>query len=145
MLRKKILVIEVPNTNLLGDRESSIYGKETFESVNRQIEEKAEQIGLGCEVYHSNVEGNIISKIQKAKEQFDAIIINAGSYSYYSYAIRDALAAAKVPAVEVHPSNIYAQEEFRRKSVLADICLGQICGFGKQGYFLALDALNHIL
>lgn len=144
-IRRKILVIHGPNINLLGEREISIYGKETFESVNNQIIEKAQQMNLICDVYHSNLEGNIISKIQKAKGNYDGIVINAGAYSHYSYAIRDAVAAVKIPTIEVHMSNIYNREEFRQKSVLAAVCAGQIVGFGKHSYFLAIYGLNEIM
>lgn len=142
MIRKyRVLVIQGPNVNMLGDRETSIYGKETFESVNAQIEARAKELGMHCEVFHSNVEGNIVSRIQKAKGEFDGIIINAGAYSHYSYAIRDAIAAVKIPTVEIHMSNPYQRESFRRELVLADVCAGQVCGFGKYSYFLALQGL----
>ena len=145
MIRKyRVLVIQGPNVNLLGDRETSIYGKETFESVNAQIKARARELGMDCEVFHSNVEGNIISRIQKAKGEFDGMVINAGAYSHYSYGIRDAIAAVKIPTVEIHMSNPYQREEFRRQQVLADVCAGQICGFGKYSYFLALQALAEL-
>lgn len=145
LLKKRVLVIQGANVNMLGDRETSIYGKESFEAVNRQIVEKAEELGFECEVYHSNVEGNIVTKIQRAKSNFDGIIINAGAYTHYSYAIRDAISAVKMPTIEVHMSNIYSREEFRQKSVLAGVCAGQICGFGKYSYFLALYGLAEML
>jgi 3-dehydroquinate dehydratase-2 len=145
MIRRHILVIQGPNTNMLGDLETSIYGKETYDSINRQIEDKAKELGLTCDIYHSNVEGNIVSKLQKAKENCDGVIINAGAYSHYSIAIRDAIAATKIPTVEIHMSNIYNREEFRHHSVLADVCIGQIVGFGKYSYFLALHALAQML
>lgn len=145
MIRRHILVIQGPNTNLLGDLETSIYGKETYDSINKQIEDKAKELGLTCDIYHSNVEGNIVSKLQKAKENCDGVIINAGAYSHYSIAIRDAIAATKIPTVEIHMSNIYNREEFRHHSVLADVCIGQIVGFGKYSYFLALHALAQML
>ena len=145
MIRRHILVIQGPNTNMLGDLETSIHGKETYDSINRQIEDKAKELGLTCDIYHSNVEGNIVSKLQKAKENCDGVIINAGAYSHYSIAIRDAIAATKIPTVEIHMSNIYNREEFRHHSVLADVCIGQIVGFGKYSYFLALHALAQML
>lgn len=145
MIRRHILVIQGPNTNMLGDLETSIYGKETYDSINRQIEDKAKELGLTCDIYHSNVEGNIVSKLQKAKGNCDGVIINAGAYSHYSIAIRDAIAATKIPTVEIHMSNIYNREEFRHHSVLADVCIGQIVGFGKYSYFLALHALAQML
>lgn len=145
LLKKRVLVIHGPNINMLGERESSIYGKESFESINQQIMEKAESLGLECEVFHSNIEGNIVSRIQKAKSDYDGIVINAGAYSHYSYAIRDAISTAKIPTIEVHMSNIYNREEFRQKSVLAAVCAGQISGFGKHSYFLALYGLSEML
>lgn len=143
-IRKKILVIHGPNVNMLGERETGIYGKESFSSINRQIEDYAESIGLDCEIFHSNIEGEIITKIQKAKDQFDGIAINAGAYTHYSYGIRDAISAVHIPTVEVHMSNIYNREEFRQTSVLAGVCVGQISGFGKYSYFLALNGLSRM-
>lgn len=144
-LKKKVLVIHGPNINMLGDRETAIYGKETFESINHQIEKHAVVNGLECEIFHSNVEGEIVDRIQQAKDTFDGIVLNAGAYSHYSIAIRDAISSVKMPTVEVHMSNIFAREDFRRNSVLAEVCAGQICGFGKYSYFLALDGLKQIL
>lgn len=141
-LKKKILVIHGANVNMLGERETGIYGKETFDSINQQIAEYAQSLNLECEIYHSNIEGEIITKIQKAKDHFDGIALNAGAYTHYSYAIRDAIAAVRIPTVEVHMSNIQNREEFRKKSVLADVCVGQISGFGKYSYFLALNGLS---
>lgn len=144
-MKKKVLVIHGPNINLLGDRETSVYGKETFESINKQIIQKAESLHLSCKVCHSNHEGEIITAIQKAKAEFDGIILNAGAYTHYSYAIRDAIAAIKIPCIEVHMSNIYNREEFRKTSVIAPVCAGHIAGFGKFSYFLALHGLAQIL
>ncbi len=144
-LKKKILVIHGPNVNMLGERETGIYGKETFESINRQIEEYAASLGLDCEIYHSNLEGELITKIQQAKGVFDGIAINAGAYTHYSIALRDAISAVRIPTVEVHMSNIYNREEFRQTSMLAGVCVGQISGFGKYSYFLALNGLSQML
>ena len=100
-LKKKILVIHGANVNMLGERETGIYGKETLDSINRQIAEYAQSLNLECEIYHSNIEGEIITKIQEAKDRFDGIALNAGAYTHYSYAIRDAISAVRIPTVEV--------------------------------------------
>lgn len=145
ILQKKVLVIQGANTNMLGELETSIYGKETYESINKQIKDKAEEFNLECDIYHSNIEGEIINKIQQAKGEYDGIIINAGAYSHYSIAIRDAISSTKIPTVEIHMSNIYSREEFRHKSVLAPVCAGQVVGFGKNSYFMALYGLIDII
>ena len=130
---KKILVIHGPNLNLLGEREPGIYGDESYESVNNDIIEHA----------ISNNEGEIIDTLHLARKSFDGVIINAGAYTHYSYAIRDAIAAIRIPVIEVHISNISARDEFRSKSVIAPVCAGSICGFGKDSYILAVDALYY--
>lgn len=138
---KKILVIQGPNLNLLGEREPGIYGNDSFESINNEIMAEAEALGLECRIFQSNHEGAIIDEIQNARKDFSGIIINPGAYTHYSYAIRDAISAVKIPCIEVHISNIHKREEFRSKSVTAPVCIGQICGLGKTGYILALKAL----
>lgn len=145
IIAKKILVIHGPNVNLLGIRETSIYGKESITSINQQIAEKANEIGLDCVVFQSNSEGNIIDAIQQAREEVDGIVINAGAYTHYSVAIRDAIAAIHIPCVEVHCSNIYNREEFRSKSVITPVCAGSIVGFGKYSYFLAVSAIKNLI
>ncbi|MBC5787730.1 type II 3-dehydroquinate dehydratase [Clostridium facile] len=144
-MKKKIIVIHGPNINLIGVRETGIYGKESFQSINEQISAKAAELGLDCSIYQSNHEGDLIDTIQQAREQFDGVIINAGAYTHYSYAIRDAIAAIKIPCVEVHCSNIHAREEFRHNSVIAPVCVGQIAGFGKYSYILALYAIKELI
>ena len=139
-MEKMILVIHGPNLNLLGEREPGVYGYENFESINESIVEAANAMGFDCEVFQSNHEGEIIDAIHDARLEFDGIIINAGAYTHYSYAIRDAIASVKTPVIEVHMSNIHARDEFRTKSVIAPVCKGQICGFGKTSYILALEA-----
>ena len=141
----KILVIHGPNLNLLGEREPGVYGTDTFESINDEIVAHALGYGMHCEVFQSNHEGEIIDELHLARKKFDGVILNAGAYTHYSYAIRDAIAAIKIPFVEVHLSNIHARDEFREKSVIAPVCAGQICGFGKYSYLLAVDALNYRL
>lgn len=140
---KKILVIHGPNLNLLGEREPGVYGSESFESINNDIIEHAISKQFHCEVFQSNSEGDIIDTLHLARKSFDGVIINAGAYTHYSYAIRDAIAAIKIPVIEVHISNINARDEFRSKSVIAPVCAGSICGFGKYSYILAVDSLYY--
>ncbi len=138
MAKKKIIVIHGPNINLTGEREATYYGKESFESINEDIMEYAEKCDLQCEIYQSNVEGEIINKLQEVRHDCAGIVINAGAYTHYSYAIRDAIASVHLPCVEVHMSNIHAREAFRHTSVIAAVCASQISGFGKYSYFLAI-------
>jgi 3-dehydroquinate dehydratase-2 len=144
-MKKKVLVIHGPNLNLLGERETGIYGKDSIEYINSEIREAARDINQDCEIFQSNVEGEIINNLHAARGKFDGIVINAGAYTHYSIAIRDAIAAIKIPCVEVHMSNIYSREEFRHTSVLAPVCVGQIAGFGKFSYILALQALKDLI
>ncbi len=145
IIRKRVLVLHGPNINMVGERETSIYGKETFDSINLQILDYATSLGLECQTFQSNSEGEIIDHIHAARQNFDGIVINAGAYTHYSYAIRDAIAAVKIPCIEVHFSNIYSREEFRSKSVIAPACVGQISGFGKYSYLLALQGIQNII
>lgn len=140
---KKVLVIHGPNLNLLGEREPGVYGDQSFENVNKSIIEKAEKLNVECEIFQSNHEGEIIDKLHSARHIFDGIVINAGAYTHYSYAIRDAISAIKIPCIEVHISNVFAREEFRSKSVIAPVCIGCICGFGIESYILALQVLSN--
>lgn len=139
---KKILVIHGPNLNLLGEREPGVYGNTNIETLNSNIIERAKEHGLECEIFQSNHEGAIIDKLHSARLQFDGVIINAGAYTHYSYAIRDAISAIKIPCVEVHISNVFARDEFRSKSVIAPVCKGSISGFGLNSYYLAVMALS---
>ena len=142
---KKILVIHGPNLNLLGERETNIYGRETLGSINLKIAQKAESRGINCEIFQSNSEGALIDKLHEARKTCDGVIINAGAYTHYSYAIRDAISSIKIPVVEVHCSNIHAREEFRHKSVIAPVCAGSVIGFGKNSYLLAIDAIKDLI
>lgn len=144
-MKKKVLVLMGPNLNMVGVREKSIYGEESAESIKWQILAYAEKFGYVCDVFQSNWEGALVDKIHEARDNFDSVIINAGALSHYSYAIRDAISSIRVPFIEVHMSNIYARENFRNKSVIADVCAGQITGFGKNSYFLALNAINDLV
>lgn len=138
----KLLVINGPNLNFLGIREKGIYGSNNYESLLERLEKKAEQLTIELETYQSNIEGEIINRIQQAYfDQVDGIIINPGAYTHYSYAIRDALASITVPIIEVHISNVHKREEFRHVSVTAPVCSGQIVGLGLVGYELAMEAM----
>lgn len=138
---KKILIINGPNLNMLGIREPGVYGTETLETLCEKIRKKADLLNAQVECYQSNIEGEIINKIHSAMGVFDGIVINPGAFTHYSYAIRDALSSINVPAIEVHISNVHKREEFRHKSVTAPVCIGQICGFGTNGYLYALEEL----
>lgn len=142
---KKILVLLGPNLNMVGVREKGIYGAETAECIELQIKQYAESKGFSADVFQSNHEGDLVDKIHASKEKYNGVIINAGALTHYSYALRDAIACVKIPFVEVHMSNIHAREEFRHTSVIAPVCAGQIAGFGKNSYFLAIEALKDLM
>jgi len=142
----KIWVLNGPNINFLGIRETGVYGNENYEELKAKIQEKAKEIGLDIEIFQSNSEGEIIDTIQQAyMDKVNGIIINPGAYTHYSYAIRDAIASVNIPTLEVHISNIHKREDFRHKSVTAPVCVGQICGFGNNGYLMALDAITNLI
>ena len=130
---------------MVGVREKGIYGAETAESIEIQIKEYAKNCGFTADVFQSNHEGDLIDKIHAAREEYNGVILNAGALTHYSYALRDAIACVKIPFVEVHMSNIHAREEFRHTSVIAPVCAGQIAGFGKNSYFLAIEALKDLM
>ena len=134
-------MINGPNINFLGIREKNIYGTKNYEDLCDYIKSEAKILGVEVEVLQSNIEGEIIGYIQDAYEKYDGIVINPGAYTHYSIAIYDALKAVSIKTVEVHISNIHSREEFRRKSVTAPACIGQICGFGFYGYIMAIMAL----
>jgi len=138
---KHILVIHGPNLNLLGRREINIYGKVTLAEINEAIKQKARELDCQVKIKQSNSEGEMVSFIGEAKDWADALIINPAAYTHTSVAIRDAILAVGIPAVEVHLSNIYQREGFRQKSLVAGVCRGQIAGFGLQSYILALEAV----
>jgi len=142
---KSILIVNGPNLNLTGKREPGLYGNETLESINAALKKKAEEQNINVSFFQSNCEGEIIDKIHTMTEDYDGGIINAGAYSHYSYAIRDAVSAVKKPFIEVHMSNIYAREEFRRHSVISAVCAGVVAGFGKDSYLLALYAIKDLI
>lgn len=145
MADKKILVINGPNLNLLSVREPGIYGTQTLDEINLNLESYGKGLGLRCTFFQSNCEGAIIDAIHSLRTEYDGCILNAGAYTHYSYAILDAIKAVGKPVIEVHLSNVHAREEFRHKSVIAPACVGSIAGFGKNSYFLALSAMKDIL
>lgn len=137
----KILVINGPNINMLGKREPEIYGSLTLEQINVQLENFASSIGVEIETFQSNIEGEIVDKIQSAGLDCNGIVINPAAYTHTSVAIRDAISAVALPSVEVHLSNIHNREEFRKNSFIAPVCIGQIAGFGADSYKLGLKGL----
>jgi len=137
---KKVLIINGPNLNLLGMREKAVYGTETLEDIAKKTSVEASKLKVDVEFIQTNHEGEIIDRIHEAKENIDVIIINPGAYTHYSIAIRDAIKAVEIPTIEIHLSNIHAREEFRSDSVIAPVCVGQICGFGSKSYILGLNA-----
>ena|SRR5690554_2871105 len=140
-MNQRLLFIFGPNLNLLGERETSLYGSMSYDTLIMKIAEEAKKRGVQTEFFQSNHEGEIVDKIQQKRKEIDGIIINPGALTHYSIALRDALSAVKIRSIEVHMSNIYAREEFRHHSVTAPVCWGQISGLGWIGYILAMDAL----
>lgn len=140
----KILVINGPNLNLLGEREPTIYGDESLKAINDELYAVAQNLGHELSFFQSNSEGSIIDSIHAARLEYDGIVLNAGAYTHYSYAIHDAINAIKIPVIEVHLSNISSRDEFRKKSVIAPACAGSIAGFGKYSYMLAIQALDYL-
>ncbi len=136
----KILVLHGPNLNLLGTRDPKTYGTTTLAEIDSELKRRAKERGATVRCAQSNLEGKLVELIQKAKGTADAIVINPGGYTHTSVAIRDAIEAVEIPTIEVHLSNIHAREPFRHESITAAKCLGQICGFGAQSYYLGLDA-----
>lgn len=141
----KVLVINGPNLNLLGERNKEVYGTQTLRAIEERMEERADEYGWEIVFERTNSEGTIVDLLQEARADCDAVILNAGAYTHYSYAIRDAIEAIDVPVIEVHLSNIYAREPFRAVSVLSPVCRGTISGFGAASYVLAMEALVEIV
>ena len=142
----KFLVINGVNLNLTGKREQGVYGSETLDEVNAKIAAYCQKCGDQIDFYQNNIEGEIVNKLHAAKEEgYDAVLLNAGAYTHYSYAIRDAVAAITVPVAEVHISNVFAREEFRKESVLSPVCRGTVFGFGVGSYIAAIEGLRAAL
>ena len=137
----KLLVLNGPNLNLLGTREKSIYGADTLDTILSDLRDYAAERDVELEAFQSNSEGALVDAVHAARGSADGIVFNAGAYTHYSIALRDAIAGVQLPVIEVHISNVHAREAFRHKSVLASVCLGVIAGFGRNSYFLGIDAL----
>ena len=144
-MNNKIIIINGPNLNLLGEREQSQYGSVTFDILKEKCLKKADELKIDAIFFQSNVEGDIVSKIQEARKNFDGMIINAAGYTHTSVAIRDAIDVFKKPTIELHISNIYKREEFRHKSLISSVVTGGIFGLGSDGYILAIIALEKML
>ena len=142
---KNIIIINGPNINLLGEREQSQYGSITYDDLKNKCIKYSKDLEVNIEFTQSNIEGEIVTIIQKAKEKFDGLIINAAGFTHTSVAIRDALTIFKKPSIELHISNIYKREEFRHKSMISDVVTGIICGLGSNGYILAINAMHELL
>ena len=144
-MKNKIIIINGPNLNLLGEREQSQYGSITFDDLKKKCIEKSKELKIDAEFFQSNVEGEIVSKIQDARKKFDGMIINAAAFTHTSVAIRDALDLFKKPIIELHLSNIFKREEFRHKSLISGVVTGGIFGLGAEGYILAIISLQKTL
>ena len=144
-MNNKIIIINGPNLNLLGEREQSQYGSLTFDNIKEQCVKKGTELKIDIEFFQSNIEGDIVNKIQEARKYFDGMIINAAGYTHTSVAIRDALDIFKKPVIELHISNIYKREEFRHKSLISNVVTGGIFGLGSNGYILAIISLEKML
>ena len=144
-MKNNIIVINGPNLNLLGEREQSQYGSVTYDELKDNCLKYSKSLEINIEFTQSNIEGEIVTIIQEAKEKYDGLIINAAGFTHTSVAIRDALAIFKKPSIELHISNIYKREEFRHKSMISDVVTGIICGLGSNGYILAINAMHELL
>ena len=144
-MNNKIIIINGPNLNLLGEREQSQYGSDNYEQLKENCLKKSKEIGLNCEFIQSNLEGDLVNIIQDARKIYDGMIINAAAFTHTSVAIRDALELFKKPIIEMHISNIYKREEFRHKSLISGVATGGIFGLGNEGYILAIISLQKLL
>lgn len=141
----KLLFLNGPNLNLLGQREPEIYGRATLADVETKVRERAVRLGAEVDFRQTNLEGELVTWIQQAKAKADAIVLNAAAYTHSSIALRDAISATGIPTIEIHLSNIHAREEFRHKSLIAPVCCGQICGFGVDSYVLGVEAAVNVV
>ena len=144
-MKNNIILINGPNINLLGDRDKSIYGNETYENLLNRCKSEAKKIDINIDFYQSNIEGELVTKIQESRKQYDGMIINAAAFTHTSVAIRDALSLFKKPCIELHISNIYKREGFRHKSLISDVVTGVICGLGTSGYILAINSIYEMI
>tara|TARA_B100000424_G_C22910592_1_gene484408 strand:- start:769 stop:1218 length:450 start_codon:yes stop_codon:yes gene_type:complete len=144
-MQNNIIIINGPNINLLGDRDKSIYGNESYEELLSKCKNEATKKKINIDFYQSNIEGELVTKIQESRKLYDGMIINAAAFTHTSVAIRDALALFKKPCIELHISNIHKREEFRHKSLISDIVTGIICGLGTYGYILAINAIYEMI
>jgi 3-dehydroquinate dehydratase-2 len=140
----KILFLNGPNLNLLGQREPGVYGRTTLAEIERKVRKRAGELKVKIEFLQTNLEGELVSWVQQAKGKYDVIVLNAAAYTHTSIALRDAIAAVGIPTIEIHLSNVHAREEFRRKSLIAPVCVGQISGFGASSYILGVEAAVNI-
>ena len=144
-MQNNIIIINGPNINLLGDRDKSIYGNENYKDLLNRCKSEAVKNKINIDFYQSNIEGELVTKIQESRKVYDGIIINAAAFTHTSVAIRDALSLFKKPCIELHISNIHKREEFRHKSLISDVVTGIICGLGTNGYILAINAMQELL
>lgn len=144
-MKKKIIIINGPNLNLLGEREKSQYGSETLSTIKKKCLDLGKKLKLQIKFVQSNIEGELVTQIQKSRKKYDGLIINAGGYTHTSVSILDALLTLKIPIIELHISNIYSREVFRQKSLISRAASGIICGFGTKGYIMSINALNKLI
>ena len=144
-MKKKIIIINGPNLNLLGEREKSQYGSETLPTIKKKCLDLGKKLKLQIKFVQSNIEGELVTQIQKSRKKYDGLIINAGGYTHTSVSILDALLTLKIPIIELHISNIYSREVFRQKSLINRAASGIICGFGTKGYIMSINALNKLI
>ena len=142
---KKIIILNGPNLNLLGEREKSLYGSFTLKDIEDKCKKYANRNDISLTLFQSNIEGELVEKIQSTRKEQEGLILNAGGYTHTSVAIHDALKIVKIPIIELHITNIYNREDFRQKSLISKVANGVICGFGAEGYIMALDAIKNIL
>ncbi len=144
-MQNNIIIINGPNINLLGDRDKSIYGSERYEDLIKNCKSEASKKNINIDYYQSNIEGELVTKIQESRKIYDGMIINAAAFTHTSVAIRDALSLFKKPCIELHISNIHKREEFRHKSLISDVVTGIICGLGTNGYILAINSIYEMI